>query len=93
MEEPRGAPAEIAELFTQKEEVSLTRDIAPVIFKHHAYEVLNNETCITVSYEIAQALAEARHNGIVLECIPLFSPELTGCFQLSDMVYKRISRY
>ena len=88
-EPTQDATGEIAELFTQKEEVSLVRDILPVIFKHHAYQELDQRACLIASSEVAQALIMARHDGISFDCIPQFVPQLSGDMQLSDMTYKR----
>lgn len=86
------AAREITELFKQKVEVSLMRDIAPILLKHHRYQVLDERLCLVASEEVAQALTMAQYFGIYFDCIPEFSPEAYNNMAFSDMIYKRSSQ-
>lgn len=78
----------ILQLLQEKETVSLTSDILPLVLTEFENEPLNSNTYEMASCFVSQLLYSVYASGVNVVCLPKFSGNPhTGTMVVEDMIY------
>ena len=78
----------VVELFKNKKEVSLQKDILPTIENVNMYSPVNTVTTDTMNFAITKAIEIVRENEIYYTAQPVFAVGGYGVVYVKDVTYK-----
>lgn len=81
----------IEQLFVEQDQVSLTKDILPLVLEEFELSCMDETSCAMASEFVKQNLYAIHISGIQTVCYPVFSGEpQNGTLSVVDMVWEKI---
>lgn len=81
----------ILELMNNNNQVSLVKDILPMVFDEFAQQSLCPATLSMMQDYVTQLLYSCSISGVVVVCVPVFAMgSIPGEVVVDDMIYKKI---
>lgn len=81
----------ILELMNNNNQVSLVKDILPMVFDEFAQQNLCSATLSMMQDYVTQLLYSCSISGVVVVCVPVFAMgSISGEVVVDDMIYKKI---
>lgn len=81
----------ILELMNNNNQVSLVKDILPMVFDEFAQQNLCLATLSMMQDYVTQLLYSCSISGVVVVCVPVFAMgSIPGEVVVDDMIYKKI---
>lgn len=81
----------ILELMNNNNQVSLVKDILPMVFDEFAQQSLCPATLSMMQDYVTQLLYSCSISGVVVVCVPVFAMgSISGEVVVDDMIYKKI---